>query len=195
MCKELTHECVKYVNKFYWCQLTNNEWWRLWKWQVNMSICNKALFVKKKIKPYAATTSVFDLVSATKPCVQLSWIQSRSYKKLSRNLCVPWKLVAVKARMYSRRKWISIRTFDICCPILIKFATRNLQRVLLGVREVYENGHRKGCACLMGVNVIRLCVCLWSPKRFNIVERLGAGVCVLRHWYALCLPARVTKET
>jgi hypothetical protein len=77
----------------------------------------------------------------------------------------------------------------------MKFATRDLQIVLLGICESYENGHRKGCACLMGVNLITLMRLPRNPKIFYVVEHRGAGVCVLRHWYAMCLPAHTTKET
>jgi len=80
-------------------------------------------------------------------------------------------------------------------PLLMKFATGVLQIVLLGIYEFYESRHRKDCACIVGVNVITLMRLPGNPKIFYIIEHRGAGVCVLRHWCAVCLPAHVTKET
>ena len=48
---------------------------------------------------------------------------------------------------------------------------------------------------LMGVTVITLMHLPGNVKTFYVIDHRGAGVCVLRHWCAVCLPARVTKET
>jgi hypothetical protein len=77
----------------------------------------------------------------------------------------------------------------------MKLSTRDLQIVLLGICEYYDNRYRKGCAWLIGVNVIILMRLPRNPKTFYIIEHRGAGVCVLRHWYAVCLRDYVTKES
>jgi hypothetical protein len=65
--------------------------------------------------------------------------------------------------------------------------------MLLGICDVYENRHRKGCTYLMGV--ITLMGLRGNSKILYVKERRGPGVCVLRQWCPVCLPAHVTKET
>jgi hypothetical protein len=65
--------------------------------------------------------------------------------------------------------------------------------MLLGICDVYENRHRKGCAYLMGV--ITLMGLHGNSKILYVIKHRGPGVCVLRQWWAVCLPAHVTKVT
>jgi hypothetical protein len=54
----------------------------------------------------------------------------------------------------SRREFVPARTFCIYCPISVKFGTRNLRILLLGICEVREYGHRMRLAFRRGVSGI-----------------------------------------